>query len=90
LDMDHCLVKVDELLTRNDGQYADFFATYCLDCVNGNQNDALFLNRSEDDYQLDTLSIAQGRGVVLPAFPLDLLGTPRDAMPDIGCFERVE
>ncbi|WP_367388030.1 right-handed parallel beta-helix repeat-containing protein [Lewinella sp. LCG006] len=90
LDMDHCLVKVDELLTRNDGQYADFFATYCLDCVNGDQNDALFLNRPEDDYQLDTLSIAQGRGAVLPAFPLDLLGIPRDEMPDIGCFERVE
>jgi hypothetical protein len=90
LNMNFCLVKVDELLTRNGEQYGDFFATYCLDCTNGDRDDALFLDRPEDDYQLDTLSIAQGRGTVLPAFPLDLLGTPRDNMPDLGCYERVD
>lgn len=90
LDMNHCLVKVDELLTRDMGIYDDFFSTYCLDCINGEQGDALFLNRAEDDYQLDTLSIAQNRGIVLPEFPLDLLGTPRDGEPDLGCYERVD
>ena len=88
--MNHCLVKVDELLTRDEDLYGDFFSTYCLDCINGEQNDALFLNRAEDDYQLDTLSIAQNRGIILPAFPLDLLGTPRDMEPDLGCYERVD
>ncbi|MEL6970797.1 MAG: right-handed parallel beta-helix repeat-containing protein [Bacteroidota bacterium] len=90
LDMSHCLVKVDEFLTRDDGLYSDFFSTYCLDCINGEQNDALFLNRAEDDYQLDTLSIAQDRATILSEFPLDLLGTPRGMEPDLGCFERVE
>lgn len=90
LDMNHCLVKVDELLTRDEARYGDFFSTYCLDCINGEQSDALFLDRAEDDYQLDTLSIAQDRGLVIPEFPLDLLGTPRGSEPDIGCYERVE
>ena len=90
LDMNHCLVKVDELLTRNSVQYGDFFATYCLNCFNGDQNDALFLDRAVDDYHLDTLSVAQNRGISLPAFPLDLEGTPRDENPDIGCYERID
>lgn len=90
LNMDHCLVKVDELLTRNDAEYGDFFSTHCLNCFNGEQNDALFLDRSEDDYHLDTLSIAQSRAIPIPSFPFDLEGTPRDAMPDIGCYERVD
>ena len=90
LNMDHCLVKVDELLTRNDGEYSDFFSTFCLNCINGNQSDALFLDRAEDDYHLDTLSIAQDRGIVLPAFPFDLEGTARDDMPDLGCYERID
>ncbi|MEZ4983637.1 MAG: right-handed parallel beta-helix repeat-containing protein [Saprospiraceae bacterium] len=90
LNMQHCLVKVDQLLTRNDAQYGDFFSTYCLNCVNGESSSALFLDRAMDDYHLDTLSIAQDRGITLPLFPLDIDGTPRDAMPDIGCYERID
>lgn len=90
LNMDHCLVKVDELLTRDEGRYSDFFSTYCLDCINGEQGDPLFLDRTENNYQLDTLSLAQNRGIIIPEFPFDLLGTPRDSEPDLGCFERVE
>lgn len=90
LNMDHCIVKVKDLLTRNNAEYGDFFSTYCLDCVNGEQSDALFLNRPEDDYHLDTLSIAQSRGVIISEFPFDLEGTARDAMPDVGCYERVD
>lgn len=90
LNMDHCLVKVDELLTRNNGEYSNFFSTFCLNCINGDQSDALFLDRPEDDYHLDTLSIAQNRGIVLAAFPFDLEGTAHDDMPDLGCYERVD
>jgi hypothetical protein len=87
LNMDHCLVKVDELL---DGRYSDFFSTYCIDCFNADQDDPLFLDVSEDDYHLDTLSVAQNRGLVIPELPLDLDGVPRDEMPDVGCYERVD
>lgn len=90
LNMNHCLVKVDELLTRNAAEYGDFFSTYCLNCINGNNDSQIFLDRSENDYRLDTLSVAQNRGLVLPGLPFDLIGTPRDAMPDLGCYERVD
>lgn len=90
LNMSHCLVKVDELLTRNSAQYGDFFSTYCLNCLNGDNSSKLFLDRPENDYRLDTLSLAQNRGLVLPGLPFDLIGTPRDGMPDLGCFERVD
>lgn len=90
LNMSNCLVKVDELITRGDGLYDDFFATYCLDCVNGDQNDAIFLDRAEDNYRLDTLSLAQNQGIVIPGLSLDIEGTPRDAEPDLGCYERVD
>ncbi|RME96584.1 MAG: right-handed parallel beta-helix repeat-containing protein [Bacteroidetes bacterium] len=90
LDMDHCLVKVDQLLTGSNGRYSDFFSTYCLDCFNADQDDPLFADIGENDYHLDTLSVAQNRGLVIPSLPLDLEGTPRDEMPDIGCYERVD
>jgi hypothetical protein len=41
------------------------------------------------NYQLDTLSPAKDQGRVLN-INTDLLGNPRDAMPDIGAYERVE
>lgn len=90
LDMQNCVVKVDELLTRSENLYADFFATYCMDCVDGEREDPLFLDRAEDDYHLDTLSIAQNKGLIIPGLALDLEGISRDDQPDIGCFERVD
>lgn len=90
LNMQNCVVKVDELLTNNNGRYANFFDTYCIDCVNGDRDDALFLAQSEDDYHLDTLSIARGLAIPITGLTEDLEGTPRDADPDAGCYERVE
>ncbi|MCB0638782.1 MAG: right-handed parallel beta-helix repeat-containing protein [Lewinella sp.] len=90
LNMRNCVVKTDELLTRSGGLYADFFDTYCVNCVNGERDDPLFLDRGEDDYHLDTLSIAQGVALPITGLTTDLEGTPRDAEPDAGCYERVE
>ncbi len=90
LQLTNCVVKVDELLENNEGRYQDFFTTICQDCIDGEREDPLFLARDEDDYHLDTLSIAQDIGLVLPGLEFDLDGVMRDAMPDIGCFERVD
>ncbi|GJM34009.1 MAG: hypothetical protein DHS20C18_30100 [Saprospiraceae bacterium] len=87
VQFDHCLVKVDELLTREMGLYADFFESYCNNCVNGSRTDELFIDPDEDDYHLDTMSIAIDIGLPLPAFPTDLEGKTRDENPDVGCFE---
>ncbi|SNS45598.1 hypothetical protein SAMN05421640_0222 [Ekhidna lutea] len=44
-----------------------------------------FLN----DYHLDTLSFAKDKGSDI-GIHIDLEGKPRDAMPDIGAYERIE
>lgn len=88
--LQNCVVRTERLLTDNEGLYSDFFETYCTDCVNGTTEDPLFLNTQEDDYHLDTLSIAKDIGVPLPNLEIDLDGQMRDDMPDAGCYERVE
>ncbi len=87
----NCIVKVDDLLEQQEGLYADFLSRQCGTCINGVRTDALFINPSDDDFHLDTLSIAEGQA--LPVFSpnaisLDLEGNTRDTqMPDIGCYE---
>ena len=56
----------------------------------GNQNtDPLFVDPRQYNYQLDTLSPAKDAGVDL-GIEKDLIGAPRDPLPDIGAYERIE
>jgi len=92
VSFEDCIVKVDELLEQQDGLYADFFETFCEPCINGESDDPLFVDPNEDDYYLDSLSIAIGQASPV-AFPqpvtIDLENRERDpAAPDIGCYER--
>ena len=48
-----------------------------------------FVDPSELNYQLDTLSPAKDQGRNL-SIDIDLLGNPRDAQPDMGAYERIE
>lgn len=48
-----------------------------------------FVDPENYNYQLDTLSPAKDQGVML-TIDTDLLGNPRDAMPDLGAYERIE
>lgn len=87
-DFENCIVKVDEL--PDEELYANFF-DLCNPCVNGSFNDALFVDPQEDDYHLDTLSIAEQQALPISTIPLDLEGVMRDgALPDIGCYEYVD
>lgn len=86
----NCIVKVDDLLEEREGLYASFFENQCVNCINGTRDDLLFIDENEDDYHLDSLSIADGA-----AFPnailVDLEGKDRDTQtPDVGCYERIE
>jgi hypothetical protein len=84
--LSHCIVRVQELLNANTG-YPDFF-DHCKPCISAMPADALFADVNEDDYHLDTLSIAEEMALPLPGIFIDLEGTERDAIkPDIGCFE---
>ncbi|MCB0584000.1 MAG: hypothetical protein KDD06_01530, partial [Phaeodactylibacter sp.] len=89
VEFQNCIVRVDELLTQQDGLYADFLENQCATCINATRDDALFADPNGDDYHLDTLSIAEGMALPLTGIGIDLEGNMRDATaPDIGCYER--
>lgn len=82
----HCIVRVDQITNANLG-FPDFF-DHCNPCINATPQDALFVSANEDDYHLDTLSIAEEMAIPVPGILIDLEGTQRDLVkPDIGCFE---
>jgi len=94
VEMQNCVVAVDEFLEEFDGLYANFFEDICIDCIKATRQDPLFSDPNEDNYRLDSLSVALGIGKPI-RFPLpiaiDLEGKIRDPnMPDAGCFEREE
>lgn len=89
-NFENCIVKVDDLVGEDDTP--DFFDN-CIPCQPGagETNVVLFKDPSEDDYNLDSLSIADGFGTPIARVTTDILGVTRDAStPDAGCFERVE
>ncbi|MCI5080101.1 MAG: right-handed parallel beta-helix repeat-containing protein [Saprospiraceae bacterium] len=87
---ENCIVRVEDLLEQQDGLYFGFFSDQCKRCINGTRDDILFVDENEDNYRLDSLSIADGAAQA-NAIQIDIEGTARDPeMPDIGCFERIE
>ncbi|MDX1666651.1 MAG: hypothetical protein R3350_05465, partial [Saprospiraceae bacterium] len=94
VEFENCIVRVKDLLEEQEGLYADFFETLCQPCINADRDDPIFLDPNEDDYHLDSLSIAIGRAKPVN-FPViveeDLAGNRRDPdNPDIGCYEFQE
>lgn len=92
IKFEDCIVRVQELLGFNNGQYANFLEDQCNPCLNATRNDKVFADPNEDDYHLDSLSVAIGQAKPID-FPrvinIDLEGKMRDANnPDIGCYER--
>lgn len=87
-----CIVRVDGLIKNNTSQFQDFLETICKPCINATRNDKLFLDADENDYHLDSLSIAIGKAkpVFSPrSITIDLEGKDRDpATPDIGAYEK--
>ena len=68
--------------------FDDFFSN-CDPCINGDNSTILFANVDEDNYHLDTLSVAEEQAKpILPQIPNDLDGFVRDTeKPDIGAYE---
>ncbi|MFT5017893.1 MAG: hypothetical protein ACJAWN_002804 [Neolewinella sp.] len=86
------VVRTDQpFLDSQNSIYADFYNSICRNCHNLEFSDELFISLEQDDYQLDSLSVARNLGVNLPTVPLDKLGVERDmGMPDAGAFERID
>ncbi len=82
---DHCIVRVTDLLEED--AYPDFF-DFCSPCLNPDPQEPLFKNAQGDDYQLDSLSVAEGMALPID-ISIDLENKMRDANnPDIGCYEK--
>ena len=80
----NCVVRVDEL--DDEPPYDDFFQ-HCNPCINGDNSTVLFANVDENDYRLDTLSVAEEQAMPV-SITEDLEGNIRDALqPDIGSYE---
>jgi hypothetical protein len=67
-------------------RWPNFFDN-CKDCLNQKENDKLFLKPKDNDFRLDTMSIAREKALPLYSIKTDITGKPRKARPDIGCFE---
>ncbi len=82
----NCIIRADQIDNANLG-IPDFF-DHCIASINAKPQDALFVNTNEEDFHLDTLSIAEGMAIPVPGILIDLEGVERDPLnPDIGCFE---
>lgn len=89
-NFENCIVRVDDLLEEMDTP--DFF-DHCIPCQpgRGEGNVILFKDPSENDYTLDSLSIADGFAAPILGLTIDNIGERRDEnIPDAGCFERNE
>jgi hypothetical protein len=80
----NCIVRVDELLMTD--RWPKFFDN-CKDCYNQKPSDKLFLNSTDRDFTLDTMSVAREKALPLSNVDIDISGKLRKANPDIGCFE---
>jgi hypothetical protein len=78
--LNHCLVKT-RLKMDNPAYFNNILKN----------KDPKFLNIEDQDYRIDTLSPAIGRGdpAIGAAAPFDLLGNPRGQTPDLGAYQFV-
>lgn len=92
IKFENCIVKVADLLTESNNLYKNFIGEQCNPCINAAFKDKLFKDPNNDNYRLDTLSVANGmaKPLISPRLiNIDLEGILRDAVkPDIGSYER--
>ncbi|NOT38151.1 MAG: right-handed parallel beta-helix repeat-containing protein [Saprospiraceae bacterium] len=86
LKLDHCLLRINELLKPN--QYPDFVKDYCDNCFLRQGLDSLFKDISKNNFRPDSLSFLEKRAKPINGIIIDLIGNNRDPMtPDLGCYE---
>ena len=89
VEMFNSVVVVDDLLDEDN--FPDFFESVCLQCVEYQLSDLLFEDFNNNDFHLDSLSIAQQIGKPLIDISDDLEGKVRHAQtPDAGCYEDID
>ena len=81
---DNCLFRVKDITKNN--QFPHFFDN-TTECINGAGENNLFLDVEKYDYRPDTMAIVIDKGKYISDIINDIDGLPRDANPDIGCYE---
>ena len=90
----------DEELLINNGGGANVTAILSQNIIRSSQelddnfvsqefNFPGFKNALSNDYSLDTLAFAKDKGADA-GIDIDIRGFPRDELPDIGSYERIE
>ncbi len=77
------------LLKIQESKVAIDFNANCSNCLEWG-NEQLFLDPDNYNYALDTLSVARDKGILISDLRTDILGTNRDANPDLGCLEFIK
>ena len=89
---ENCIVRVDEIV--DEDATPDFFDN-CTPCIpeagTSNSDVILFKNPNENDFRLDSLSIAEAFASPISNITEDIEGNLRDrTTPDAGCFEKID
>jgi len=85
----HCIIKAERLL--EEGPFINFLSEQCENCINAINTDTLFRDFNVNNFNLDSLSIADNAGIFLPEFNTDLNQNIREeGDTDIGCFQFFE
>ncbi len=88
MSLDHCLIKVSDLLKPD--LFPDFMKLYTNQCTNRSNLDSLFKNISTNDFHPDTLSVLEKKAIPINSISDDLEGNSRDLVePDLGCYEYI-
>ncbi len=83
-DFENCAVTIDEILMPE--QYPNFFDN-CADCFRISVSDTLFFDIDNNEYRLDSMSVAIDRGIPINGITQDINDDSRDGMPDVGAYE---
>lgn len=81
-NLNNTMVRVDEFLETRPN-----FFDNCIDCINFNGSDALFVDANDYNFELDSLSIAARKALPINGIVDDILGRNRSSEPDMGCYE---
>jgi hypothetical protein len=81
----NCVYKIKDLALAT--KYPAVLTTNSINCINSKFPDKLFLKPSDDNYRLDSLSVAYQKALPISNIPIDLVGKPRGSTPDIGAYQ---
>lgn len=80
----NCAVTIEDILEPES--YPNFFDN-CTDCFRITNSDTLFFDLDNNEYRLDTMSIAIDKGIQINGILQDINDDNRDNIPDLGAFE---